>query len=360
MIDKSKLIELLNHPEENIRNAAAAALQNFFSDSTDVISNILDATEKFGRERSAFLFSTLSSFVPTDSDIKRIVALLNSIDPDANEDLLYVYNELLDSLFDFPIKILEKNVSALKELAVYKDIEDFLKYEKKVSVTPPENLWKQLEKLAKKNDGQDFSEDDALTAYSLIKYLTNHKKFISQKFDELMDKDDLLYYTEGFLIELAGKCKLEDKVSSIFDIFLNTDFEDMFHDVCIEALLQIGTEEVVQKIISSYDNGPIFQRASFAGMLGHLLLPSSEEFCLQILEKEKDKECRTFAAISLIEMLSEKAINPIASMLQNKSYDLSVCNLYDELYPVLVYNNVSQQKIKEIASFSEKKTIIHK
>lgn len=222
---------------------------------------------------------------------------------------------------------------------------------KKIKSYNPELLWKELEKLAEENKDKDFEEEDAIHAHLCLKTLSSYPDFVQKKFQSLFKKDDLNYYLEGFLIELAGKCRLKETCSDIFSVLLETDPMDLIHDVCIESLIQIGGKELIDLIAENFDVDPEM-KISLASIPGYIPYKYSEDALLSLLEKEEDVEIKTFIAGSLLGIFSKQSVEPICKMIRERNYDPSICQLFEDLQPILEYHNMSlsdYENLKQIA-----------
>ncbi|MCB1159731.1 MAG: hypothetical protein H7A25_00955 [Leptospiraceae bacterium] len=352
LVKKERLLELIQTREGSVRDACIIALENFFQDTEGVAEIILNIVEKEGMEENLFLLSKLDSFLPSDIDIQRMLKILDSIEIEDDEDEgLLLADEIIESIRNFPLSTLERNLEVLTANENFVDLSKQIEEEKKIKSYNPELLWKELEKLAEENKDKDFEEEDAIHAHLCLKTLSSYPDFVQKKFQSLFKKDDLNYYLEGFLIELAGKCRLKETCSDIFSVLLETDPMDLIHDVCIESLIQIGGKELIDLIAENFDVDPEM-KISLASIPGYIPYKYSEDALLSLLEKEEDVEIKTFIAGSLLGIFSKQSVEPICKMIRERNYDPSICQLFEDLQPILEYHNMSlsdYENLKQIA-----------
>jgi hypothetical protein len=348
MINKTKLITLLDHQEEAVRVRAVVGLETFFPEAEGVVSKILDSSKKYGLDNSTLLIGCLSSFLPTDNDLKHIVELLDTLDTE-DEAQLYIYEEFINAIYEYPTDILERNLKVLLANENFEGIKNMLSSDKKVAAKTPEVLWHTLLDLCNKEDTYEFTEEEIDSAYIHIKYLSKFPKYVEEVFNDNIERDDLSYFLEEVLVELVGKSKLKTKALTIFDILNSTSDEDNIHDICIEALIEIGTDEVVDLITKSFF-APNVNQFSFLSILGRIPTSASEEFCVKLLKGNYSSSLKTVAAISALTLFSKDSIPFVTSLIEKKEYDPEICNLYEEMHPVLIYHSLKPRKDLEAIS----------
>lgn len=347
LVEKKRLIELLYHEDERVKSAAAEALQKFFPGSGDVIEHLLKAMKTAG-EKVITLASAIEYFVPTENDLHEILRLVRESRDEKNKERYRLHRMLKMNVMKFPVELLEKNYRALsfdKELVALYAV---LKEREKLKRAEPNDLWEELVALCEQHRDKEMPAGAFSNAELLVDLLLeNGEKIKDRVISTLSRTENTNFHLEDFMVGMAGKLKLEETVPHLFRIFKECDSLDYVYSLCITALGQIGTREVVKEIEALYlENEDL--RSGFAEILEYIPYDYSEELAGRLLLDESDMEVRTFLAGALCDIFSIKNGEKVLDIIKKRQYDSSIMELLDYLIPVYVYHNESIDGLTEL------------
>ncbi len=81
LVNKSKLIELLDHENPHVRDESVKALDSFFKGSSGVIGPLINAICRYKND-SLSLVARVKSFIPNNGEIAELIRLFNETDPE--------------------------------------------------------------------------------------------------------------------------------------------------------------------------------------------------------------------------------------------------------------------------------------
>lgn len=347
MVKNERLIKLLYHEDKRVRNASITALENFFPKSHGVIEHIL-TTIKLYRKNRLPLMSSIKYFIPTDKDIRDIIQLYNELDPSQDDHSLNFSYHLRYSFFEFPFEILEKNHSIISFNKDLLNAYEIAKNREMFKKEKPDYLWNELEELCKKYKDNKIEGEDYQYCNLLVEGLSRHREKVKHKIIlSLSHEKTDNYHLELYLVELAGRLKIEETVPFLFRIFKETDPMSIVHDQLINVLGMIGTVQVVNGIENLYHSKKDL-RNGLASVLKYIPHDYSEDCGIRLFKSEKEVSTKTFLASSLCDIFSIKAADIILHMIKNKQYEPIITNLIDQLIPVYVYHKETVNHLAEL------------
>jgi hypothetical protein len=161
------------------------------------------------------------------------------------------------------------------------------------------------------------------------------------------------YLLNEYMVDLAGRLKVEQTVPYLFRILQESDFMHTVHSLCIRTLGNIGTKEVVEGINHLYYSNQSL-KTSLADILKYIPDDYAEDLAIHLIKEEKDVSAKTFLACALCDIFSLKGISTIKDMIKARSYDSGITTLADELIPVYVYHNKSLDELLALEANSKK------
>ena len=249
IVNRDRLIQLLSHQDARVRDASVHALEKFFPGSPGIIEHILQSIKVF-RDDCLSLVAGIKYFTPSINDVQEIVSIINETDKHRDETSLNIYFHLTQSFLSFPFEILTKNQNIFsfnKELAqLYEILQNRDGFKKQ----DPKHLWNELTGFCSQYRDKPVEGENIQYAQLLLEALSQHKDQIKGKIVVLLsqEKPDN-YLLHEYMVDLAGRLKLEQTVPYLFRILQESDFMHTVHSLCIRTLGNIGTKEVVEKII---------------------------------------------------------------------------------------------------------------
>ncbi len=339
IVEKNRLIELLHHEDERVRNASCRALESFYPESEGVIEHLLESITAYKKD-SLTLSAKIRSFIPTNDDINNIITLFYETNDLKDEFTIDTNYHLILSLLTFPFEIIEKN----RELFIFnnqlKKIYEHAKIRDEIYSRPPEKLWNELENICTHYNGERLEGAESRYADLLFNGLKKYPEKIKHKVILFLSHDgETNYHMEDYMVNLAGALKIEETIPHLFRIFNSTDYMEYVHGSCIRSLGAIGAKQVVDEIERQY-NPENDLRDGLSEILGYIPYDFSENVLIKLLNEEQDIPIKTFLAGSLCDIFSIKAGDLIINIIENQHYDPNMSDLCDVLIPVYVYHNI--------------------
>ena len=354
LVEKNRLVELLDNKDERVRNACSNALEKFYPNSEGVIEKLFSSINKYDNECLA-LVARVRSFTPSNNDIINLVKLFNSIDPDKNDYSMNIHYHLKSCLLAFPFEVLKKNhdiISFNKELSeIYKIAEN----RTIIKLQNPDYLWDQLNNLCNNYKDKQIEENDRQYANLLFEGLCSYPEHVKHKVIMFLSHETKeKYHFEEYMVQLAGELKINETIPFLFRIFLNTDYMHIVNGLCIRALGKIGSLEVVNEIENIHTSCDNDQKSIISDILKYIPYDYSENYAIRLLESEKDKTNKTFLAGVLCDIFSLKGMSHVLRMIKEKEYDPTIMALFDYLLPVYIYHNIKIKNLSKIESNSNR------
>ncbi|MGE5340428.1 MAG: HEAT repeat domain-containing protein [Candidatus Omnitrophota bacterium] len=340
LVDKRRLIELLNEDDVRVVNAAGEALERFFWDQEDIIGiflTLLGNENKREPRRDLSLVHRMPSFPASENDVQAIIRMLLSLHgktDDESDELSWTLNVVL---LENPFPLLEKNHSLFianpELMKTYKKAKEWDKFR----LMKPDKLWQRFEQEIE----IPFTEGEAgrhVYVHMLVHWLIQKDETIKPKVLACLKREDIEDETiKSFLVEMAGKLKLVEAVPFLFRILRDSDPMDIIYHDCIRYLGMLATPDLVRSIERLYIMDEEI-RTGIAEILGNIPYEYSEDLCIKLFEKERDIFQRTFFAGSLCNLFSVKGREGLLDAILESEYDPLVLNLFDQLVSVYVYH----------------------
>ncbi len=338
LVQKEKLISLLEHKDSRVRDAAARSLDRFFAGSSGVTGHLITAIDRYPEDCLPHA-AALKYFVPAEEDIPEIVRLYNSIDKSKKDDISLSLRFHLDQyLLHAPFELLEKNKNILcfnKDMVEVYDIAENWESFRNESL---ETLWGELNSLCKHTQENGVERGDRDYGTSLIDGLCRHGDEIREKvIMHLRQPKPSNYDFQEYMVILAGRLRLNETVPDLFRILRESDYMHTVHSECIRMLGKIGSREVVDEIERIYGEDPE-EKIGLAEILRYIPHDYTENLTLRLLQEERNLNAKTFLACSLCDIYSWKAVEPLKDMVRKKQVDHEVTTITDDLVPVYAYH----------------------
>ena len=279
--------------------------------------------------------------------------MINETDKYQDENSTNIYFHLTQSLFAFPFEDLAENRNIFlfnKELSKIYEIaqnrEEFKKQD-------PNYLWNELVGLCNRCQKKRIEGEDLQYGQLLIEGLSQYGDKVKGKITMLLcqEKPDN-YHLNEYMVDLAGRLKLKETVPYLFRILKESDFIHTVHGLCIRALGNIGTQEVIEEVKNLYYSNQKL-RTAFADILKYIPYDCSEDLAIRLIKKEQDVSVKTFLACALCDIFSLKGAGIIKDMIKTKRYDLKIATLADDLIPVYAYHNESFDDLSALEAIAK-------
>jgi HEAT repeat protein len=354
LVNKDRLIQLLEHQDKRVRDQSAIALGAFFPYSTGIIAPLIRAINK-NKNDSLSLAARIKKFTPSNGEFAELIKLFNETNPNNDEHSINISWHIQESLLSFPIEVLTNNRNTIKFNKILAQHYDIAINQEKIKSQKPDDLWNSLRDLCKQHKDKDFDRESSQYAQLYNQGLLRHKEHVKHKVVMYLSKEtNVDYLFENYLVQLSGNLKIEESVPYLFKLLNNTDFMYIVHDTCMQALGEIGGIQVVDYIYNDWSNEKL--RSEYTDILGSIPLDYSEELLIQCLNHETDTRVKTFLCSALCNIFSMKGIELILNVIKKQEYDPQIISLFDHLLPVCVYHGITLDNAEMIVKEQDKFT----
>ncbi|MDN5277758.1 MAG: hypothetical protein PWR01_1723 [Clostridiales bacterium] len=330
MLDKSEVKSLIFHPEKVVRQYAMEFFVEGGVGDVEVTKMMLELYNKGVDEEEAWnILSSMPDLPHNEETLKR----LWEIEPSHPNIVFHVDRTIVEADLD----LLKKLPDVRPREQKYMDI-----LEKRFSIASmdTEKLWETLWEHSQSGLGKGFREFDYNYGELIVKELARRKDFPMDKYLKKIQIDYPEEYNgwdDTYLSVLAGELKSKESIPFLVKtIKINTDF---LCERASEALVRIGTAEVVEAIGNEYLNERSHFRIYASGVLSKIKIKESEELMLKIFLKETDVTLKTYLAYGLAKLFSVDSIPMILTLLWH-GYDRFFTNLEESAYVLHVVHGL--------------------
>ncbi len=316
-LSESKIKEAILHPEEEVRLEALGYFSRSNCQDNTLMPLVIQAVEKFGRGEKAFrILRSADDLAQTEETVQW---LTNELAQD------WDLNDVSNDNYCSAIALILCNTSVdllytdMVELPCFpEELKDRFHERLLFASWPWEKVWEEFEAVgaeARKNGS--WRMDDILFASIVIERLAQFPEKANYILPLLhrnyrgVDRN-LMEWLETFIVELAGKMRLEQAVPIIVERMHEDDWS--LADSCQKTLTWIGGDVVVKTIAEHWQDGNGDFRRSAAEVLEHIHSDLSLEKCFEFFAKEEDVDTKDFLANALLNHFSEQAVELVRQM----------------------------------------------
>ncbi|MBM7583182.1 hypothetical protein JOD02_002060 [Caldicoprobacter guelmensis] len=330
MLDKSKVKSLIFHPEKVVRKYAMEFFAEGGIGDIEVTNMLLELYSKGVDDDEALdILSSMPDLPHNEETLSRLWEIEPS-DPNI--------------VFHVDRTIVEADLELLKKLPDVRPREqkyiDILEKRFLFASMDTEKLWEKLWEHSQSGLGKGLDEFDYNYGEIIIKELAKRKDFPTDKYLEKIQIDypeDYDGWDDTYLSVLAGELKSKESIPFLIRT-LKIDAAFLC-ERAVEALVRIGTAEVVEAIGNEYLNEDFHFRIYAAGVLEKIKLKESEELMLKLFPRETDVTLKTHLAYGLSKLFSVDAIPMILTLLWH-GYDRQFTNLEESAYVLHVVHGL--------------------
>ena len=249
------------------------------------------------------------------------------------------------------------------QLVANADTELLIKYRNDVKPFLDEGQLKKIEKLPALKDEELFMELANIMFYLNTNeydqvYYDHGKRIVQQmvKKDEIksgevqIKEDDLVGFDLVYTVYMAGEIREESVIPQLVNLFKNEEAEDLLLEEVANALVKIGTDQVVQEV----EKVALFGNTYFytLDVLGRIKSKEAEQSLLRLFDQTDDSTAKTLIADYLCQQLSTDAIPKVEALIE-VGYDENMLCLEESLYVNCVMNGIDHPKLPQWRSIIE-------
>ncbi|PFA67297.1 hypothetical protein CN378_10640 [Bacillus sp. AFS015802] len=249
------------------------------------------------------------------------------------------------------------------QLIANAETELLIKYRNEVNPFLDEGQLKKIAKLPDLKDEELFMELAGIMHYLDTNdydqvYFDQGKRIVHElvkkgeikSWEVQIKEDDLVGFELVYTVYMAGEIREESVIPQLVNLFKNEESEDLLLEEVANALVKIGTEQVVQEVekVALYGNTYFYT----LDVLGRIKTKEAEQALMILIDQTDDPTAKTLIADYLCQQLSTDAIPKIEALIE-EGYDENMLCLEESLYVNCVMNEINHPKLSQWRSLIE-------
>lgn len=336
MIELNYLQQFLTHKDSNVRDFVTQYYIEGNLGDTNITNILIDLYEKgLNEEEQIEVLHNISQLPQDEKTLDRLYNLP-----------IYKDDSCMHIWFHIDNAITHTKIELLNNTGLRPRIKENLQLVEKrlmFNSLSTNDLWNNLWEHSKNGEGKNLSDFNYGIGNIMIKELASREDFPYDKFEEMLNIDYGLSYKgwdDTYLCSLIGKLKYEKGISFLIKYLeYNGDY---LNQEIMEALANIGTEEVIEKVKELYLKGTF--KSEVIEVLSNIKSSKSEETIIDFCKTENNIEHLTNMAYGLCKMFSIEGIPYVIDII-DKGYDKQIVNLEEAIYINHIVNNLSHSNM---------------
>ncbi|MHA7139636.1 SEC-C metal-binding domain-containing protein [Rossellomorea arthrocnemi] len=176
------------------------------------------------------------------------------------------------------------------------------------------------------------------------------KKGEIKSWEVQIEEDELVGFDLIYTVYMAGEIREESVIPQLVSLFKNEEAEDLLLEEVANALVKIGTDQVVREVekVALYGNTYFYT----LDVLGRIKSAEAEQALLRLFDQTADITAKTLISDYLCQQLSTDAIPKIEAFIE-EGYDENMLCLEESLYVNCVMNGIVHPKLHQWKSLIE-------
>jgi hypothetical protein len=326
----------LLHSEKIARQEASSYFSSAFSRDAEVMPLAIEALEVYGR-RQAFQYTHGLADLTQSLDTVRWLVHEIQNDPRSFVEFHAYYRSLSHALCNADPRIVAPHIYMIFNARGF-DRRYAPIIERRIEQMnwDADRCWSELHAaftVDEETDETHFARAnpivDALAPQGGA-YVDQILEMLGVDLPEYADDSELAF--DASLARLAGLMRLENAVPSLAKRLKTLPTECSIP--YIHALVQIGTDEVVEAVAQSWRDADFVHRLDAASVLERVHNDASARILFELLSAETDRRNKTVIAHSLLAQLTPEAIEPVRQLVRTREYDERHSDLMFQLVSV--------------------------
>ena len=317
---ESKIKEAILHPEEEVRLTALAYFARSQTADGTIMPLVIQAVERYGRDKAFGILRGADDLPQTEATIRWLTGELGKdwdLDDVGNDNYCTAIGLILG---EAQPALLRTEMTALPSLPL--ELQPRFGERLEMASWDWQTTWAAFEQFGREvRERGDLRTRDVHRGERIIEALARHRDkrdlvlLLLRRRYRGYDRN-LMEWLEDFLVELAGRMRLDEAGAIIVDHLREADLS--LSDSCTKALKWIGGDAVVQALCAKWQEGGADFRRPAAEIMEHIHTDLSAEKCLEFFASEKEEEVKDFLANALLGNFVSEAIEPIRQMVRGR------------------------------------------
>ncbi len=318
MLLPDQVLPKLLHADRYVRELAARYLGGAHDPGPATAEDVWKAVDQAGNGDWTAAFEAAVQKLPqTEGSLRRTLA---AIERKPGEARLHA---LVSVIANLPYGLLMRFRDLIDAPpALPADLREHLQQRYALAELGPGELWDKLMAHADQAEQVEGFPDPQISE-RLIEALARNPEPTAWAIPEL-DQSKPISFRTVFAVDLLGKMRHRPSAPLLYNELVRAGAEDA--DVLLEsattALVRVGNPQVVQLVLDGYAVHPECKLYAI-DILGRTKLPKSETALLQLLERESDREMKTFIASGLCDLAATepRALEKLREMIAGENWD---------------------------------------
>jgi HEAT repeat protein len=324
MLTPEQVIPFLQHDDAEVRQHAVLYLAGAHDPAPATADDFWRAIDKVGPENAGQFTERLELLPQTDESVRRTLEALGGLPADARHGLLRVLRSL-----DIDRARKHRDAIASSE-HVPPDVTEHLDQRLALAEEPVEPLWDRLMAQAAALEGKQLTEEDALAAERVIEALARRPDVAADRAVALLRDPAVRDWREVIVADLVGEMRLKtpEAIDALIDKLKDQE-ADILWETAGEALVRVGSRDVVNRLAERFPGEDWGFKISAAGVLGRIKLPEAEAAIVRLIPGETDKEVVTFLAASLLDLVptDPEILRSVRQLILDERYEPGTADL---------------------------------
>ncbi len=329
MLNPEQVKPFLCHPEKVVREQAARYFEESYSRDPELMPLVLRSCQMYGENENSLLLALASRFKQSETTLRAVLERLPwAADKDVNA---YWHYSIIMAHAD--PTLLARLMPELRENQYLRpEIVHWIEQRLDIVNWNSERLWTELSAFWRAGTGKYVNEIDFGYGLTLVESIARNGDTPAEAVLTRL-RETPAGYAEIYLVVLAGLMALEDAVPVL--IAKMRTGSDLCQKEVGDALVRIGTDEVVRQLQDCFSNEDWDFRLSASSVFGRIRSPAAEQALLEVIPKEPDLTVKTNLADGLCRLMSERGLHLVRETIRD-GYDSGLLDLDEFLYTTSV------------------------
>ncbi|MEQ8789945.1 MAG: SEC-C metal-binding domain-containing protein [Pirellulaceae bacterium] len=349
-------------PEEQLRVHALGYFVEAHSEDASLMPLVIKAVEQYGREDAFHLLRRADHLSQTAETIDWLIGELGR-DFDT-QDLVwdnYCFAVALILLNAEPALLIDRQDEIFAARCFPNRLAPLLEQRLKLHTMNWRSLWGKLVEFCEQYPDIDQMPLVAVRrgnefVDALARRLTAHPEERAEFDSEhVSPQGDIEATITAFEARLAGSIRDEKRAAWLIRSLHNAP--TLACDEVIGALVRIGTDEIVQRLVEAYPDADVQFQSYVPGVLAHIHSDFAADACMNLFEQAYDMETAANLAHACLDQFDDRAISPVHELvhdMMDEEIDVEVADLFHVLVMTSMFTGVEFPGFDEWKEVSEK------
>jgi hypothetical protein len=336
-LSEDKIKESILHPDLDVRDVAIRYFGNSTAPDQTLMPRAIEAIEKYGRTNAFSFTNYLNDLPQTEQTIAWVIGELQANSQATSEDSYFYFLNLSRLICQADVQLLAQHAPEIlhaphfdpKQRPAFRERLDMFEWS-------AQTCWQALHQFCERNRAKNNIEEFDLgrglrfveaLARMPHEYQAQIVAILSEGQHDL--RNDGRKWLQPLMATLAGKMRLHAAIPMLVS---NLGHRNGFWaDKCLDALIDIGSEEVVTLVSDLYPGAPDDFRLYASDLLCQIHLDLTVERVLELLPSETELLPQIMLCEALIDHFSYEGIEPVRQFVKQHELTPNVRNLRSKL-----------------------------